>query len=59
MCSTYILIVPFSLLQAFGSMGILFPLIIPIVAKLTDCDSDAILQSSAAVLGSSIFGNGE
>lgn len=50
-------VISFSTGSAFGSMGILFPLIIPIVAKLTDCDSDASLQSSAAVLGSSIFGN--
>ena len=46
-------------LQAFGTMGIIFPLVIPTVCKISNCNKGDILQSSAAILASSIFGNGK
>lgn len=39
-------------------MGIIFPLVIPTMCQLSDCDEDSVLQSSAAILASSLFGNG-
>ena len=39
-------------------MGILFPLVLPTVCKLSACDQTAIVQATAAILSSSIFGNG-
>ena len=51
-------------LQAFGTMGILFPLVIPTVCELESADGgqcrvDIIIQVAAAIMGSSIYGNGE
>ena len=46
-----------NLLQAFGTMGILFPLVIPTVCQIT-CNQDTWVQVTAAVLASSIYGNG-
>ena len=50
--------------QAFGTMGILFPLVIPTICELElaqgqQCRVDIIVQAAAAIMGSSIFGNGE
>lgn len=46
-------------LQAFGTMGLLFPLVIPTVCQLTpDCDENARVQATAAILASSMLGNG-
>ncbi|XP_019848639.1 PREDICTED: uncharacterized protein LOC100633882 [Amphimedon queenslandica] len=42
--------------SAFGTMGILFPLVIPTVCHLTD-DPDIQVQAAAAILSSCIFGN--
>jgi len=41
---------------SFGTMGILFPLVVPLVVSLTD-DSELRLQSVSAILGGSVFGN--
>lgn len=41
---------------SFGSMGILFPLVIPIICELTE-DEDLRTQTSAAILGGCVFGN--
>lgn len=45
--------------SAFGTMGILFPLVVPIVCKLADDDDreDLAIQTAAAILSSCIFGN--
>ena len=40
-------------------MGIIFPLVIPTVCQLSNCNEDAVVQSSAAILASSLFGNGK
>ncbi len=48
----------FDSMQAFGTMGIIFPLVIPTMCNLSKCDEDSVLQSSAAILASSVFGNG-
>ena len=40
-------------------MGIIFPLVIPTVCKISNCNKRDVVQSSAAILGSSIFGTGE
>jgi Na+/H+ antiporter NhaC len=42
--------------SAFGTMGILFPLVIPTTCQLTD-DEDIQVQAAAAILSSCIFGN--
>jgi len=39
-------------------MGIIFPLVIPTMCQLSNCDEESVLQSSAAILASSLFGNG-
>ncbi|KJE91119.1 hypothetical protein CAOG_02303 [Capsaspora owczarzaki ATCC 30864] len=41
---------------SFGSMGILFPLVIPIVCELTTSD-DLRTQTAAAIMGGCVFGN--
>ena len=41
---------------SFGSMGILFPLVIPIACQLTD-DDNLRMQTAAAVMGGCVFGN--
>ena len=51
-------------MQAFGTMGILFPLVIPTICELESnnggqCRVDIIAQAAAAIMASSIFGNGE
>ena len=53
-----------SLHQAFGTMGILFLLVIPTVCQLesangAQCRVDIIIQTAAAIMGSAIYGNGE
>ncbi len=48
----------FVILQAFGTMGILFPLVIPTVCSISNCSRGAVMQSAAAILASSLFGNG-
>ena len=45
-------------------MGILFPLVIPTICELesahgAQCRVDIIIQSAAAIMASSIFGNGK
>ena len=45
--------------QAFGTMGLLFPLVIPTVCQLAPCQEGPALQATASILASSIFGNGE
>ena len=50
--------------QAFGTMGILFPLVIPTICELesasgAQCRVDIIIQAAAAIMASSIFGNGK
>jgi hypothetical protein len=50
--------------QAFGTMGILFPLVIPTICELESaqggqCRVDIIIQAAAAIMASSIFGNGK
>ena len=52
-----------SIYQAFGTMGILFPLVIPTICELEavhggQCRADVIVQAAAAIMASSIFGNG-
>lgn len=51
-------IMSFATGSAFGTMGLLFPLVIPTVCQLTpDCDENARVQATAAILASSMLGN--
>ncbi|KDO34980.1 hypothetical protein SPRG_01042 [Saprolegnia parasitica CBS 223.65] len=43
--------------SAFGAMGILFPLALPLAATLSPGDTDLLTQCVGAIVGSSVFGN--
>ena len=50
-------IVSFASGSAMGTMGILFPLILPLANDLSGGDEQIIMQAAAAVLAGSTFGN--
>ncbi|EQC41285.1 hypothetical protein SDRG_01260 [Saprolegnia diclina VS20] len=43
--------------SAFGAMGILFPLALPLAATLSPGDTDLLTQCVGAIFGGSVFGN--
>ena len=54
---SYNSIVSFSAGSAMGTMGILFPLVLPLAYTLSNGDEEMVMQSAAAVLAGSTFGN--
>ena len=50
-------VVSFSAGSAMGTMGILFPLVLPLAYTLSAGDEKLVMESAAAVLGGATFGN--
>jgi len=47
-------VISFATGTSFGTMGILFPLLIPLAFRLSHGDEDILLDVSAAILGGSV-----
>jgi len=50
-------IISFATGSGAGTMGIMFPLLLPLVHQLSNGDPDAMLQATASILGGAVFGN--
>ena len=50
-------VVSFAAGSAMGTMGILFPLVLPLAFTLSEGSEDSVMQAAAAVLAGSTFGN--
>ena len=50
-------VVSFAAGSAMGTMGILFPLVLPLAFTLSEGSEESVMQAAAAVLAGSTFGN--